>query len=129
MKSIITTVLLFISFSTYSQSIRDSVICLPIKQVIDVAEKYKDCREKNARYDKLVNELKYYTLVQDTIIENATLALNKKDIEIASYRKALGDYGIQNGKLVWYKNPKINFVLGVITGGSLVYIGTQIFTK
>jgi hypothetical protein len=127
MKSIISILFLFVSINLYSQTIRDSVVCLPIKQVIEVADKYKECREKNAKYDKLVNELKYYTLIQDTIIENATLALNKKDIEIASYRKALGDYGIQNGKLVWYKNPKINFFLGIITGGSLVYIGTRIF--
>lgn len=129
MKSIITIFLTCVSITLFSQTVNDSLICLPKEQIIDAAVKLKDARVLNKKYEILTSEYKSYILQQDTIIQNYSIALSKKDSEIEIYRKALGDYGVQNGKLVWYKNPKINFVLGVLTGGSLVYIGTRIFTK
>lgn len=128
MKSIFLSFFVFMCFNLQAQT-SDSLICLPKQQIISSAIKLKECRELNTRYEFLISELKLYTLQQDTIIQNASEMLNKKDIEIEVYRKALSDYGVQNGKLVWYKNPKVNFVLGVLTGGSLVYIGTRFFTK
>lgn len=128
MKSALLILFSFVCLNIQAQT-SDSLICLPKQQIISAATKLKESRELNTRYEFLISELKLYTLQQDTIIQNASEMLNKKDIEIEVYRKALGDYGVQNGKLVWYKNPKINFVLGVLTGGSLVYFGTRIFTK
>ena len=129
MKHILTILFICITVSLHSQTTKDSLICLPITQIIDAATKLKDARIQNKKYENLISELKFYTLQQDTIINNQASIISKKDIEINSYRKALGDYGVQNGKLVWYKNPKVNFVLGVLTGGSPIYIGTRIFTK
>lgn len=129
MKSIFTILFTCIFVSVYSQNTSDSLICLPKQQIIDAATKLKDARIANKNYENLISELKFYTLQQDTIINNQASIISKKDLEINSYRKALGDYGVQNGKLVWYKNPKVNFVLGILTGGSLIYIGTRILTK
>lgn len=129
MKTIITIVFTCISMTLFSQTANDSMICLPKEHVIDAAIKLKEAKLLNKKYELLTSEFKSYILEQDTIIQNFSSILNKKDSEIEIYRKALGDYGIQNGKLVWYKNPKINFVLGVLAGGSLVYIGTRLFTK
>ena len=129
MKAIITIFFTCVSMTLFSQTVNDSLICLPKQQIIDAAAKLRDAKTLNKKYQILTSEYKSYILEQDTIIQNFSTTLNKKDAEIEIYRKALGDYGIQNGKLVWYKNPKINFVLGVLTGGSLVYIGTRIFTK
>lgn len=128
MKSIFVSLFLVISFNIQAQT-SDSLICLPKEQIISAATKLKETREINKKYEYLISELKMYTFQQDTVIKNAYEMLDKKDIEIQVYRKALGEYGIQDGKLVWYKQPKVNFLLGVLTGGALVYVGTKIFTN
>ena len=103
MKTIFLSIFLFICCNITAQT-SDSLICLPKQQIIDAAVKLRDARETNKRYELLVSELKLYTFQQDTVIKNAYEMLDKKDIEIQVYRKALGDYGIQDGKLVWYKH-------------------------
>lgn len=128
MKSILLSIFLFGCFNIQAQT-TDSLICLPKEQIISAATKLKETRQLNRKYEILISELKLYTFQQDTVIKNAYEMLDKKDIEIQVYRKALGDYGIQDGKLVWYKQPKVNFLLGVLTGGALVYVGTKIFTN
>jgi hypothetical protein len=130
MRKIFTILFIITVTNLYSQNDTSEVmISIPASKVIEAAKKLKDCRNENTKYELLVSELKLYSLMQDTIIQNSADALNKKDIEIASYRKALGDYGVQDGKLVWHKRRDVNFIFGILTGGSLVYLGTRIFSK
>lgn len=129
MRYFIIIAFLFVSFNLLSQTNNDSLICLPKTQVIAAATKLRDCKVENMKYENLIHELKSFITDQDTVIYNYSEMLAKKDIEINVYREALGNYGIQDRKISWYKNPKTTFLIGILTGGSLVYIGTKIFTN
>jgi hypothetical protein len=110
-----------ISATGVAQLQNDSIY-VSSEKLINLARKVKAQETK-------IQELNNLVLICDTIIATNSIIIDKKNAEIEIYRKALGDYGVQDGKLVWYKNPKVNFVLGILTGGSLVFIGTKIFTK
>ena len=120
-KNLLIGILLMISATGVAQLQNDSMY-VPVDKLINLARKVKAQETK-------IKELNNLVLICDTIIATNSIIIDKKNAEIEIYRKALGDYGVQDGKLVWYKNPKVNFVLGILTGGSLVFIGTKIFTK
>jgi len=120
-KNLLICIMLMISATGVAQLQNDSIY-VSSEKLINLARKVKAQETK-------IQELNNLVLICDTIIATNSIIIDKKNAEIEIYRKALGDYGVQDGKLVWYKNPKVNFVLGILTGGSLVFIGTKIFTK
>jgi hypothetical protein len=120
-KNLLIGIILMISATAVAQLKTDSIY-VSAEKLINLARKVQAQETK-------IKELNTLVLVCDTIIATNSQIIDKKNAEIEIYRKALGDYGVQDGKIVWYKNPKIHFVLGVLTGGSLVFIGTKIITK
>lgn len=114
---------------SFSQETTDSLVCLPKQQVIDVATKLNNAHVLNEKYKTLASEYKSYISEQDTLIKNYTSIITKKDEEITIYRNILNDYPVTDTNLVWYKNTKVNYILGVLTGGSLVYLSVRLFTK
>jgi len=118
-------ILLFFTFilctSAKAQLQNDSMY-VSTEKIIQLAQKVKT-------QDVLIKELKSLVLMCDTIIETHSGIIAKKDAEIEIYRKALTDYGVQDKKQRWYKTPAANYFLGILTGGALVYIGSQILIK
>lgn len=129
MKLILTLFYMCLYVLSFSQETTDSLVCLPKQQVIDVATKLNNAHVLNEKYKTLASEYKSYISEQDTLIKNYTSIITKKDEEITIYRNILNDYPVTDTNLVWYKNTKVNYILGVLTGGSLVYLSVRLFTK
>lgn len=118
-------ILLFSTFmlctSAKAQLQNDSMY-VSTKKLIEIAQKVK-------AQEQHIKELTSLVLICDTIVATNSSILEKKDAEIEVYRKALGEYGPVDKKIKWYKTPSANYFFGILTGGSLFYLGSKIFIK
>ena len=112
----------FILCTSANAQLQNDSIYVSTEKLIQLAQKVKT-------QDVLIKELKSLVLMCDTIIETHSGIIAKKDAEIEVYRSALNTHGVPDKKLKWYKTPAANYFFGILTGGSLVYIGSKIFIK
>lgn len=124
-KYILLLITFFICTSIHSQD----TICLPSYKIIEIAQKIETNKTTIKLQESIIENLKTQIIDYDTLLARNEKIIKKKDEEISIYKNALIDYGPQTKTIKWYKTPVATYVLGILTGGSLLYISSQIFIK